>query len=106
MQKGVQFFDAVNQPLRLQEIQRAVDGRGHGVALCLFQFVEQLVGGERPVGFQHQAQHRAAQFRQLRAIPGAGGRGLIQPVLQVAFVGDRAPRNPCFIRQYIISPLR
>ncbi len=67
--EGGQAFEAVHQPLLLQEIQCAVDGGWSAAATAGAQAVQQVIGAERTFGVEDEAQHIAPQIGQSGPTP-------------------------------------
>ena len=74
--EGVAAFDAVDQPLLAQEIERAVDGDRRRPRAAQRQPVDQLIGAERLVARQQRLQHAAADRRQAPRTRGADRLGV------------------------------
>ena len=85
--EGVEHFEAMDQPMLLQEIQRAVDGDRRGAAAGFGpQFLDEVIGTERVPMLQQRAQHIAALFRQARATRLAGSLRLRQQAKDGGFM--------------------
>ena len=91
----VAAFDAVDQALLAQEIERAIDGDRRRARSPHRQPVDQLVGAERLVARQQRLQHAAADRRQALGARGADRLGMRDGRRWRSARGrDRAPGTP------------
>jgi hypothetical protein len=65
--EGVQPFQAMDQPLFQQKIERAINRGRCSLCPAALQLIQQRISADRGFCFQHQAQHITAQRRQLHA---------------------------------------
>ncbi len=75
---GVEGFEAVDQAVLHQEIERAIDGRRRRAAAVALQLLEQLVGADGRVAAPDQLQHAAADVGQPGAPAAAQCRGAVE----------------------------
>ena len=81
--EGVEAFDAVDEAVLEEEVERAVDGGGHGVVADGLEAVEHGVGADGALALEHDAEHVAADVGQFAAGRRAGCGGLGQPLFDV-----------------------
>ena len=64
---GIAAFDAMDQRIGDQEIQRAINGDWSRACEMLCKLFDDLIGAERPVARQQRFQNPAADRRQFLA---------------------------------------
>jgi len=62
--EGAERLEPVNEVVFEQKIERPVDRRRRRVGLLGLELIEQIVGLDRPVGFEHQLEHPPPRRRQ------------------------------------------
>jgi hypothetical protein len=83
---GIATFDAMDEAVRHQEIERAIDRDRRRPRHRFGEFVDHLIGAERPVARQQRLQDMAADRRELlRPLP-AHGFGVADRVRGAAVV--------------------
>ena len=85
-QKRVTAFDAVDQTVVHQKIQRAVDGNRRRTRHCLGKFVDHFIGTERPMARQQRTQNLPPDRRELLTPALADLFGMQKGVLGAAAV--------------------
>ena len=84
--KGVAAFDAVDEAVFHQKIERAIDRDRRRPRFRLRQFLDHLIGTERPVAGQQGFQHVTADRREFLRALGADPLGMAQSVRRAAAV--------------------
>ena len=74
----------MDEAVRDQEVERAIDRRRLGRAAGAAELVQQIVGLDRRVALPDQLEHPAAQRGEPRAAPRAQGRRLAQRIVDAA----------------------